>query len=320
MATARRHVADARPVTCWAQVVPVEKQAETPHLTAQPAVIFDVPLAGEFPAFVSEMLRLGNDRQAFRAVADDGEARVLLRVVGPPYYTLLRALDPSSGVQAFVEQAPRVWVAVGYSHPLADRFEPVAGQVLFVRPPREWRFLADAPFADVYENLRFALPAVPETWQDSPLAEKIDVPLKLVAGNATDAAELWVLRGPAADGLDAFVRGAEDRVVQRLRFAVGTDAAGGRVIVVRAAVSKLTPPILPLADAVGYKAVLEDPEPLRPGRAPGCTPNCGGTWSANSWPTTPTNSSGWPPARPARSRRNRCRKTPSGRWRSGSST
>jgi len=45
-------------------------------------------------------------------------------VVGPPYYTLLRAIDKSASgttgaVRAYLERAPRVWVEIGYSHPLA---------------------------------------------------------------------------------------------------------------------------------------------------------------------------------------------------------
>src|SRR4051812_47711618 len=132
------------------------------------------------------MLRLGNDRQSFRWVAGDGEdhPRVLLRVIGPPYYTLLRALEHpgAAGVRAYVEQAPRVWVEVGYSHPLAGQIKVADGQILLVRPPRDWSFVADAPYRDVYEALRFTLPADPTAWADAPIESKLTVPLKLVPG------------------------------------------------------------------------------------------------------------------------------------------
>ena len=114
------------------------------------------------------MLRLGNDRQGFRwLAADDGDdERVLLRVIGPPYYTLLRALDqtaaaPRATVRAYLEQAPRVWVEIGHTHPLAAQIRVADGQLLLIRAPRDWLYLADAPFQDVYEILQFKLPAAP---------------------------------------------------------------------------------------------------------------------------------------------------------------
>jgi hypothetical protein len=249
--TARKSPADLQAVTCWPQAVPVERAAEpSPGAT----VLFELP-ADEFAAFAAEMLRLGNDRQSFRWVEGDAGPRVLLKVVGPPHYTLLRALDRPAGsaVRAYAEQAPRVWVELGYAHPLASRVTVAEGQLLLVGAPRDWQFAADAPFRDVYDATQFALPAAPAAWRPSPIESKFTVPLKLAAGNATDVPELWVLRGPAADGLDRFVRDADDRTLSRLRFAVGTDPAGGRVVVLRTATAKTAPPVLALDGAVGYK-------------------------------------------------------------------
>lgn len=259
--TEKRHPADPQPVACWPQVIPVEKNATPPQLSSQAAVLFDLPLAGEFAGFVAEILRLGNDRQSFRRLSDEDGSRVLLRVIGPPYYTLLRALDRhgDSEVRAYVEQAPRVWVEAGYSHPLADSVKVADDQLLLIRPPRDWRFLPDAPFRDVYEALNFTLPSAPTAWQDAPVASKITVPLKLVPGNAADAPEMWVLRGPAADQLDAFVRDADERIARRLKFAVGTDPVGNQVVVLRTTASKQPPPVLPLADAIGYKPFWKIP-------------------------------------------------------------
>lgn len=258
---ARRHVADAFPVSCWLQVVPVTRQAAPPQFASQAPVLFELESAADLPAIVGEMLRLGNDRQAVRwLAAGDGAAdkRVLMRVIGPPYYTLLRAIDratdcPSQAVRAYLEQAPRVWVEVGYEHPFAAQIKVADGQVLFLRPVRDWQFVPDAPFQDVYDILDFQLPARPTDWADVPTRDKLTIPLKLVAGNAADAPELWVLRGSAADQLDELVRDADERLTSRLKFAVAEDAAGGTVIVLRTIASKLAPPVLPLAGVVGYK-------------------------------------------------------------------
>lgn len=268
----RRHAGAPKPVLCWPQAVPVEKLAAPPLLAAQAPVLFELP-AGELPTFVGEMLRLGNDRQSVRwLAADDGETtdgtkptgRVLLRVVGPPYYTLLRALDPapSTGdmpVRAYSEQAPRVWVELGYSHPFAAQLKVPDGQAVFLRPGRDWAVAADAPFTDVYEVLSFDLPARPVDWTDAPNQEPLSIPMRLVAGNAAELPELWVLRGAAADQLDTLVRDADERLVGRLKFAVASGSGGETVVVLRTVASKLAPPVLPLAGVVGYRPYYKLP-------------------------------------------------------------
>ena len=81
------------------------------------------------------MLRLGNDRQSFRWLSDGDAGHALLHIVrGPPYYTLLRALDHSDAektdsVQAprtYQELNPRIWV--GRLHASVGRADPTAGQ------------------------------------------------------------------------------------------------------------------------------------------------------------------------------------------------
>ncbi len=263
---AKRHVGPAEAVSCWPQILPSDRDPNPPQLSSQAPVLFELESGEDLPVIVGEMLRLGNDRQSVRWLAGDGEGdkRVLLRVIGPPYYTLLRALDQTASgtrgaVRAYVEQAPRVWVQFGYAHPLAAQVKLDEGQVLLIRPPREWVYLPDAPFRDVYDILSFQLPASPVDWSESEVTGKLTVPLRLVAGNAADAPELWVLRGAAADQLDAFVRDADERLTQRLKFAVATSPKGETVIVLRVTASKLAPPVLPLADAVGFKPYYKLP-------------------------------------------------------------
>lgn len=253
----KRHVGPATPVMCWPQILPAVRDAAPPQLASQAPVLFELEAASDLPILVGEMLRLGNDRQSVRWL--DGDAgRVLLRVIGPPYYTLLRALDHTTGgttgtVRAYVEAAPRVWVQVGYSHPLADKVAIDEGQFLLVRPPRDWVVLPEGPFADVYDVLKFDLPAAPVEWEEAPVREKLAVPLRLVPGNAADAPELWVLHGDAAKQLDGFVRDADDRLTQRLKFAVATGPTGETVVVLRVTAARVAPPVLPLAGAVGFK-------------------------------------------------------------------
>ncbi|MBX9627541.1 MAG: hypothetical protein K2X82_27315 [Gemmataceae bacterium] len=258
----KRHGSDPpRDVHSWVEILPLTKAAGPPAVASQTPVLFELERAADLPAVVGEMVRLGNDRQAFRAFAGpnpDADGRVLLRVLGPPYYTLLRAIDPSASgtagtVRAYLERAPRVWVEVGYEHPLAAQVKVAEGQLALVRPPAEWLFLDDVPFQDVYDLLRFELPAPAADWQPADAPDKLAVPLRLAAGNAADVSEFWVLSGDAVARLDALVRDADDRLVERLTFAVAAGAEGGRTVVLRTRPSKLAPPALPLEDAVGYK-------------------------------------------------------------------
>jgi hypothetical protein len=269
----KRHGSDAvEEVACWPQILPTVRDTATPQLSSQAAVLFELESADDLPTLVTEMLRLGNDRQSFRWFAVPGEpdaARVLLRVIGPPYYTLLRALDRSAagmggGVRAYLERAPRVWVEIGHAHPLGDQIRVADGQLLLVRPPREWVFLDEAPFRDVYDILQFKLPKEPVGWTPTEAQSKMRVPLRLTAGNATDVPELWVLRENAVEQLDTLVRDADDRLTQRLTFAVATGPDGRTAVVLRTRPSKLAPPVLPVEGAVGFKPFWKLPNLFLP--------------------------------------------------------
>src|SRR5205085_7727617 len=126
----------------------------------------------ELSRLVIEILRLGNDRQGFRwleGMGSEESPRALLRVVGPPFYTLLRAMDRIGGAKApvaFLERSPRVWVELGYSHPLIGQIKAPSGKILLIRPPRMWTLLEDAPYRDVYEILEFTLPDGKVNWKD----------------------------------------------------------------------------------------------------------------------------------------------------------
>jgi hypothetical protein len=264
----KRHGSEAvEEVACWPQILPAVKDGAPPQLSSQAAVLFELASADDLPALVTEMLRLGNDRQSFRWFAAPGEedsARVLLRVVGPPYYTLLRALDRSEGgVRAYLERAPRVWVEIGHTHPLAAQIRVADGQLLLVRAPREWVFLNEAPFQDVYDILQFKLPAEPVAWAEAQAPSKMAVPLRLTAGNAADVPELWVLRENAVEQLDSLVRDADERLTQRLMFAVA-DGPGRKTVILRTRPSKLAPPVLPLENAVGFKPFWKLPNLFLP--------------------------------------------------------
>ena len=245
----------------WLQALPLEREDKPPELSSNAPVLFELPNPAQLPEVVGEMLRLSVDRQSFRWMKEDDSSAgpVLLRVVGPPYYTLLRALDrerPGGGgqIRAYVEQAPQVWVEIGWTHPLVKSLAPNEGQMLILRAPRDWVFLADAPFRDIYEILDFKLPQSRFDWQTAELKKRLIVPLRLIESDRHDV-ELWALRDKALEQLDALVRDAKDGLLQRLIFAVG-ERDGQVTIVLRVRPSKQPPPQLVL-QAEAYSKYLK---------------------------------------------------------------
>jgi hypothetical protein len=251
-------------VSCWLELFPLARSTEPLARPEQTPVLFELSQSSQLTVLVTEILRLGNDRQGYRWLDDAGattyQSRALLRVVGPPYYSLLRALERDecdTQPVAYVEQVPRVWVQFGYKHPFGEHLKPPAGKLLFLRPPRRWTHLDDAPFRDIYEVLEFALPEQPARWQDGTLPSRIVIPLRLTRGGSGESAEMWVLRDDPVNQLDELVRNADDHLLARLAFAVG-EQNGKSVIVLRVRPSRLAPPEL-VINATGFRHHLKLP-------------------------------------------------------------
>jgi hypothetical protein len=258
-------------VSSWLELLPLVCDEVPLDALGKMPVLFDVPSGAELSRLVLEMLRLGNDRQSFRwleeTVSKKNESgRALLRVVGPPYYSLLRAIDqlggPDRAPHAFVECAPGVWVELGYHHPLAANIRPPKDKILLLRPPRQWLMLPDEPFRDIYETVDFHLPAGATHWQDSNIPHRLTVALRLRQTGPADGADLWVLRGDALDELNRFVQNADDQLLNRLAFAIG-EKNGETIVILRARQSKLPPPVLVLP-AEAYKSHLKLPNLFLP--------------------------------------------------------
>jgi hypothetical protein len=244
-------------LSCWLQVLPIKGDGAAPVLSVSAPVLFELSAAEQLPGLVGEMLRLGNDRQSFRYLKQDADSSVLLRVIGPPYYSLLRALDhlPEKGTapRAYLERAPRVWVEIGHTHPLVEQIRPPEGKVLLLRPPRVWVLLEDAPFRDIYEILEFALPNEAVPWREADWKSRLTVPLRLIRSGAEEAAELWILPQGAFNRLDELVRTAGDELIGRLSFAVG-EASGEKIIALRVRPSRQAPPVLVFPEALQFRS------------------------------------------------------------------
>lgn len=246
-------------LSCWPQILPMVRDPAGQSPGDKTAVLFEIAGADQLAEIVGEILRLGNDRQSFRWLEEGAKGKALLRVVGPPYYSLLRAIERPARADAprvFVEERPRVWSELGYSHPLADRLTPPAGRWLLLGPEREWTLVDESRFRDIYEVLDFAVPAGEAAdWRDVELSSKLRVPLGLTRTSATEPDELWVLEEDGPRQLDDLVKTSDNRLMSRLAFAVG-EHEGNKVVVLRVRPGKQTPPVLVLK-GTGYRPYLK---------------------------------------------------------------
>ncbi len=215
-------------VICWPQIIPLLPHSYSSEPANNEAILFYLD-AEDLSEFVREILRLGNDRQSyyFLSNTDKHGTKVLLKVISPPYYSLLRAIDqlpfPSGGtVTAFREQIPHLWVQWGYQYPYGESLEIAKNQMILLSAPSAWYpdwYPIDKPvFEDIYQILALHIAAqeTPTHVQDP---EKIDVPLRLIAANANDQAQMWLITGAEAETtFDHFVRDCQEQILDKFNF------------------------------------------------------------------------------------------------------
>lgn len=245
---------------CWLELLPIARTPRPTTLGDKSVVLFSM-LDHVFPSFSAEMLRLGNDRQGLRQLEGSGAGTTLLRVIGPPYYSLLRAIDAADDPEApraFVERAPRVWVRWGFDMPLVERLQVPPGRWLLLDSPHCWTWLDESPFRDLYEVVEFSVPQGAPSLVARPLEQKLRVALRLdVATTSGESAELWVLKRDALGQVERFVQSADENLLDRLAFAVG-ESGGIPTVILRLRPSRQPPPVLVL-DAIELRPHLRLP-------------------------------------------------------------
>lgn len=220
-ARAPKPPADARTVSCLAEVLPLVRDRAALQIPERQSVIFWLASDAPLPGLVQEILRQNNDRIALRSLDVAGQRQHLVRVIGPPYYTLLQAIEAAreAPIKAYVERAPRVWIEIGYTHPLTNALQPAPGEWLFLSAPSTWQGVAEAPFRDLYGNLDLKLPQQPIAGIEAP-TPRLKVPLRMTRSSVYETPELWILRERALEQLEQFVHSATDQTLARLAFAV----------------------------------------------------------------------------------------------------
>ena len=244
---------DPQRASCWAEVLQAEPVDEPDEVIA---ALFLAPL-GQLIPLAGELLRLGCDRQQWATSRDTA----LLLTRDPPWYTVLKALDPSESTQVFSEVVPRVWVEVGYRHPLAEALRPPPGQLLLLPGTGPWIRAPEGPWSALYDQLDLLLPEQPHTLSVQATPPRISVPLRLVDSARSQAPSLWVIRDRASERLDQLLGSLPDDAVDRLLFAA--TPSHPPTVILRARPSVHGPPAIELR-AECYAPLLELPNLYRP--------------------------------------------------------
>ncbi len=266
--------ADSKPQTVenWLQLFPLEKIQNSHSIdetwSERTPVLFELPESAPLAEIVTEMLRLGNDRLSYYQLQTSEGVKTLLLVKGPPFYTLLRALDRLDGpdsLKAYIEDKPRVWVEVGYQYPFVKSIHPAEREVLLISPPRKWQTLPLGKFHDIYEALTITLPSDPHHEQAIELQERVQVPMRLVRGGNDESAEFWVLNDDGISQLEGLVQNANEQLISRLAFAVGSSADDPnlKTVVVKVRPGRDAVPVLVL-DGVECRSYLRIPHLFLP--------------------------------------------------------
>jgi hypothetical protein len=205
---------DARPVRCWAEAIAAQP---VPVPVIPSLVVLVTERADELVALAAELVRLGCDRQELLVVG----ARGVIRVVDPPTYTVVRALDHEAGLRCFAPSPANqevVWTELGYRHPLVDRLRVAPGTLLLIGGDR-WRTFPDAGWLGLDAVLELVVPGQPTALSPAPRpSARRTVELRLSSGRR-EAPSLWVLRQGGVAAVDKLLAYLPEDVVLRLTFA-----------------------------------------------------------------------------------------------------
>ncbi|MGK0357897.1 MAG: hypothetical protein ACI9U2_000180, partial [Bradymonadia bacterium] len=239
---------------CWPAITPLDAVGEPSPPLGE--VIFISATDDGFLTLAAELVRLGCDEVTVCAFG----AHVACRVPEPPYFAVLRALDPATSVRAYGRSGRRIWTRLGFAHARVDLIDPPPKAHLLLDPVA-WITVPDGPWTDVHQHLvvRVQPPSLP---QARSLDAKLSVELRLVRAPAGDPPTLWMITDNAHAQLDALVTRLPQAIVQRLLFAVAGPPSAPRVIL-RARRGRAGPPVIEI-EGRAYGSWLRVPNLLVP--------------------------------------------------------
>lgn len=218
--------AGAREVRCWAEALrPIAFDvAKLPSL-----VLFVTERVAQLLEIAAELVRLGSDRLDLAIYGDHG----VVRVVDPPTYTIVRALDRDHGLRVFAPDPSgqeTVWTELGFRHPLAGHLRPEPGKLLLVASDG-WSTIRDEGWMPLEAALELAVPERAPALAPGRMPERRKIELRLSSGRR-EVTSLWVIREDAVARCDKLLEYLPEEIVARLMFAVS--AAQPPVVILRA--------------------------------------------------------------------------------------
>lgn len=254
---------DARVVRCWAEAIPPAKVAipEIPSLV----LLVSEDTHGLID-LAAELVRLGCERQELLVTDRLGVARV----VDPPTYTIVRALDRDRGLRVYAPDPvgqETVWTELGYRHALAGRLKAEPKSLLLVSADA-WRTIPDDGWRGLDAALELAVPGEVKPYAPTKFTTRRKIELRLSQGRR-DAASLWVLRRGGVAAIDKLLEYLPEDVVGRLMFAASASATDDAepLVIVRARTGRHAAPELALADAEVYAPLAQMPDVYAPAGA-----------------------------------------------------
>ncbi|AWM36934.1 hypothetical protein GobsT_51910 [Gemmata obscuriglobus] len=233
--------APAEPIRCWAELLPLRKSAPAPG-----PVLFSIP-DKQLAAFVARLRRLRAGPLGIRLLSEPHAGRAWVTAPTPPAAVLLWTEEPDTAVRAFRQQAPGVWTARGWEHPLAGHLPLPPSCVLLCEPAGIVLYREPVPTAADDE---YPLHRRPNAAVEAPAPAAIEVQLRLRGTEPAGAESLWVLSPPELGAFGDFCRSADERLLRR--FQIATLEAGGRERIVIRHTPSDDSPGLPLA-VPGYQ-------------------------------------------------------------------
>ncbi len=223
---------------CWAELLPLRRVTLAPT----GLVLFEVP-DKHLASFVSRLRRLRAGPTAVHLLADPHADLAWVTVAAPPLVVLLWTEEPDSPVRAYRQQAPDVWTARGWEHPLSSHLTAPPGCVLLCDPDRGvTAFPSPVPLPSDDEfplGHRNSHPPVA-----GPPA-RIDVRFRLARCNTVGTESLWVLAPPEQESFRDFCASADERLLRRFEVASLQCAAESRLVVRHApAADSAVPPVV----------------------------------------------------------------------------
>ena len=213
-----------RDCSCWYEAIPVTQTNTVPESVGM--VLFLLTNENAAMEMAGEMVRLGCDRQEIAVLP--GKGGVLLRVSGPPYYSVLRVLDGgNTNIRAFIP-AGQAWVEVGCSHPSTSLVRLPANEVgkkLLLIPRGQngtdsaWFRLPDGPWTALNNQVDVVLTAAQNEAAQPAMGptQRLSVPLRLGRSIQKQPC-FWI--NPDADAVDKLIQDLPEAISSQLDLAV----------------------------------------------------------------------------------------------------